>query len=101
MITTISDEDIDRSADWLKFRGIMLDLYSVLDYMWYLLYCHFSNNRQPDISDKDCELGFPCKKRGIKCSETPEHDQKRKFVKEKLKMIWGIRLVKKHICGKK
>ena len=84
-----SDEDTDRSADWLKFRGIMLDLYSVLDYVWYLLYCHFSNNGQPDFSDKGCELGFPYKKRGIKCSETPEHDQKRKFVKEKLKMIWG------------
>ena len=87
-----SDEDIDRSADWLKFRGIMLDLYSVLDYVWYLLYCHFSNEGQPDFSDKGCELGFPYKKRGIKCSETPEHDQKRKFMKEKLKMIWGDKI---------
>ena len=87
-----SDEDIDRSADWLKFRGIMLDLYSVLDYVWYLLYCHFSNEGQPDFSDKGCELGFPYKKKGIKSSETPEHDQKRKFMKERLKMIWGDKI---------
>lgn len=87
-----SDKDVDRSADWLKFRGIMLDLYSVLDYVWYLLYCHFSNKGQPDFSDKGCELGFPYKKRGIRSSEKPEHDQKRKFVKEKLKMIWGDRI---------
>ncbi len=87
-----SDEDIDRSADWLKFREIVLDLYSVLDYVWYLLYCHFSNGGEPDFSDKGCVLGFPYKKRGIKCSEAPEHDQKGKFVKEKLKMIWGDKI---------
>jgi hypothetical protein len=89
---TESDEDIDRSADWLKFRGIVLDLYSVLDYVWYLLYCHFSNGGEPDFSDKGCELGFPYKKRGIKCSTTPERDQTGKFVKEKLKMIWGDKI---------
>ena len=81
-------EDTDRSADWLKFRGIVLDLYSVLDYVWYLLYCHFSNEGQPDFSDKGCGLGFPYKKNGIKCSETREHDQTTKFLKEKLKNIW-------------
>ena len=89
---TESEEDTDRSADWLKFRGIVLDLYSVLDYVWYLLYCHFSNKGEPDFSDKGCELGFPYKKRGIKYSETREHDQTRKFVKEKLKMIWGDKI---------
>ena len=87
-----SDEDGERSADWLKFRGIVLDLYSVLDYVWYLLYCHFSNDGQRDLSEKGCELGFPYKKKGIKTSEKPEHDQKSKFVKEKLKMIWGDRI---------
>ena len=88
------DEDLDEdeSADWLKFRGIVLDLYSVLDYVWYLLYCHFSNNGQRDLSEKGCELGFPYKKKGIKTSEKPEHDQKSKFVKEKLKMIWGDKI---------
>ena len=60
-----SDEDVERSADWLKFRGIVLDLYSVLDYVWYLLYCHFSNDGQRDLSEKGCELGFPYKKKGI------------------------------------
>ena len=86
-----SDEDSeeDGSEDWLKFRGIVLDLYSVLDYVWYLLYCHFSNSGQRDLSEKGCELGFPYKKKGIKTSEKPEHDQKSKFVKDKLKLIWG------------
>ena len=28
-----SDEDGDSSADWLRFRGIVLDLYSALDYV--------------------------------------------------------------------
>ena len=87
-----SDEDGNRSADWLKFRGIVLDLYSVLDYVWYMLYCHFSNKGQPDLSEKGCELGFPYKKRGIKTSVKPEHDQTKKFVKEKLKMIWGDKI---------
>ena len=85
-------EDTDRSADWLKFRGIVLDLYSVLDYVWYLLYCHFSNEGQPDFSDKGCGLGFPYKKNGIKCSETREHDQTRKFLKEKLEKIWDDKI---------
>ena len=84
-----SDEDGDRSADWLKFRGIVLDLYSALDYVWYLLYCHFSNNGQLDLSEKGCALGFPYKKKGIKTSEKPERDHKSKFVKDKLKLIWG------------
>ena len=84
-----SDEGIDRSADWLKFRGIMLDLYSVLDYVWYLLYCHFSNKGQPDFSDKGCELGFPYRKKGIKTSQTsPQQDKTQEFVKDKLKKIW-------------
>ena len=87
-----SDEDGNRSADWLKFRGIVLDLYSVLDYVWYMLYCHFSNKGQPDLSEKGCELGFPYKKRGIKNSVKPEHDQTKKFIKEKLKMIWGDKI---------
>ena len=83
-----SDEGIARSADWLKFRGIMLDLYSVLDYVWYLLYCHFSNKGQPDFSDKGCELGFPYRKRGIKTSRTSGQDKTQEFVKDKLKKIW-------------
>ena len=89
---TESVEDTDRSADWLKFRGIVLDLYSVLDYVWYLLYCHFSNEGQPDFSDKGCGLGFPYKKSGIKCSETREHDQTTKFLKERLKNIWDDKI---------
>ena len=84
-----ADSDDTVAADWMKFRGIVIDLYSVLDYVWYLLYCHFSHKGQPDFSDKGCELGFPYKKRGIRISEKAEHDQKRKFLKEKLKMIWG------------
>lgn len=81
-------EDVD-SSDWLKFRGIMLDLYSVLDYVWYLLYCHFSNKGRPDFTEKGCELGFPYRKKGIKTSQTsPQQDKSQEFVKDKLKKIF-------------
>ena len=85
-------EDVD-SSDWLKFRGIMLDLYSVLDYVWYLLYCHFSNKGRPDFTEKGCELGFPYRKKGIKTSQTsPQQDKSQEFVKDKLKKIFRDKL---------
>ena len=78
--------------DWLKFREIVMDLFSALDYTWYLLYCHFSNNGQPDLSEKCVHLGFPYRKKGVKvCPEAPLHDQTKKFAMEKMRLIWGER----------
>ena len=89
-----TDEVAVKPEDWLKFRGIVVDLHSALDYVWYLLYCHFSNCGLLDLSDKGCTLGFPYKKKGIKCSNIPGHDQTGKFVKDKLEMIWSDRVGK-------
>ena len=79
----------DRRQDWLKFREIVLDLYSVLDYSWYLLYCHFQNGGQPDLSERCTQVGFPYRIKGVKSSNTPEHDQGKKFMKDKFKLILG------------
>ena len=83
------------SKDWLKFRSIMFDLYSVLDYTYFLLYCHFSEKGQPDHSDKNAlKCGFPFKAKGVKTSLS-SHDQKQKFIEEKLNFLFGKKLEKK------
>ena len=87
-----SGRDVDASRDWLKFRGITFDLYSVLDYTFFLLHCHFSNKGQPDLSRKTSHLGIPSKPTGVKTSNTPAHDQSKKFEKEKLQSLWGSKL---------
>ena len=87
-----SRRDVDTSRDWLTFRGITFDLYSVLDYTYFLLYCHFSNKGQPDFSRKANHLGFPSKPIGVKTSQTDAHDQRKKFVREKLQSLWGSKL---------
>ena len=87
-----SGRDVDASRDWLKFRGITFDLYSVLDYTFFLLHCHFSNKGQPDLSRKTSHLGIPSKPTGVKTSSTAAHDQSKKFEKEKLQSLWGSKL---------
>ena len=81
-----AESDLD-SQDWLKFRHFVLDLYSVLDYAWYLLYCHFSNSGNVDFTRKGRMLGFPAKVAGVKCSAHPPQDQTSKFVNDCLKQI--------------
>ena len=87
-----SGGDVDTSRDWLTFRSITFDLYSVLDYTFFLLYCHFSNKGKPDFSRKANHLGFPSKPTGVKTSQTDAHDQRKKFVREKLQSLWGSKL---------
>ena len=84
-----SVKGMDTSKDWLTFRSITFDLYSVLDYTFFLLYCHFSNKGKPDFSRKANHLGFPSKPTGVKTSEKDAHDQSRKFMREKLESLWG------------
>lgn len=76
----------------LKFRLIVFDLYSVLDYTYYLLYCHFSNKGQADLSQKSTQCGFPFKVKGVKISQTPSHDMSKSFIKDKLKFLWNEKL---------
>ncbi len=47
------------AAEWLRFRSFTIDLYSVLDYICYLLFCQFQNNRQPDFSNRSRNVKFP------------------------------------------
>ena len=88
-----SGRDVDVSRDWLTFRSITFDLYTVLDYTFFLLHCHFSNKGQPDFSRKANHLGFPSKPSGVKTSQTnAQQDQSKKFVREKLQSLWGSKL---------
>ena len=61
-----SSRKADTSENWLTFRGMMLDLYSVLDYTFFLLHCHFSNKGQADLTPNAIHLGFPYKPTVVK-----------------------------------
>ena len=71
-------EEISSKTIWLKFRYIVFDLYSVLDYVYYFLYCHFSNGGQEAPIEDAVKLSFPYwAKDGV---PTAEKDQTKKFV---------------------
>ena len=54
------DLQSDESKDWLHFRVFMFDLYSVLDYTYFLLYCHFANKGELESDYKKAsQCGFP------------------------------------------
>ena len=74
-------EEISSKTTWLKFRYIVFDLYSVLDYVYYFLYCHFSNGGQEAPIKDAVKLSFPYwAKEGVAISDSPERDQTEKFV---------------------
>ena len=80
------------TKDWLKFRGFTSDLYSVLDYTYFLLYSHFANKGVPDHSYKVAsKCGFPYKRSGVKTSDSNQ-DQSQKFVSEKLQFLFAGKL---------
>ena len=86
------DED-GNTKDWLKFRGFTYDLYSVLDYTYFLLRNHFANKGVPDHSFKvSSKCGFPYKRSGVKSSKHDGQDQSKKFVKEKLNFLFADKL---------
>lgn len=77
-------EKISPKTIWLKFRYIVFDLYSVLDYVYYFLYCHFSNGGQEAPIKDAVKLSFPyCAKKGV----SPEEDQIEKFVSDHRKEL--------------
>ena len=74
------DVEKDKLKYWMTFYYFALDLYSALDYTWYLLYCHFSNGGQPDLTRKGTLLSFPSKPSGVKCSNNEDQDQRGKYI---------------------
>ena len=89
-----SSESEDTSEDWITFRDMMLNLYSVLDYTYFLVYCHFSNKGQVDLTPDARHLGFPYKPKGVKVQVNNngevvygEHDERKSFVKEKMEIL--------------
>ena len=87
------DDGAGNTKDWLKFRGFTFDLYSVLDYTYFLLYSHFANNGVPDYSFKVAsKCGFPYKRGGVKISDSINQDQRKKFISEKLKFLFADKL---------
>jgi len=70
--------DINGCLDWLKFREVMIDLHTILDYTYFLLYCHFDRKGEPDHSHATAMLcRFPYKSGGIKFRETKDSDDQR------------------------
>ena len=72
--------------NWLNFRDIVYNLYSVLDYTYYFLCCHFSHEGGPAPHQYTIHYGFPYKTRGVRWSQTSAQDTgKKTFVEEKAK----------------
>ena len=87
------DDGTDNTKDWLKFRGFTFDLYSVLDYTYFLLRSHFANKGVPDHSFRVAsKCGFPYKRSGVKISSCDNQDQHKKFMAEKLHFMFGDKL---------
>jgi len=91
-----------RNDDWMKFRQTMFDLYSVLDYTYFLLYCHFSNGGEQENShNKASECGFPYKYKGVKiCETSKEQDKQDKFKKDNTDFLFSGKLREgTHFCS--
>ena len=87
------NDGTDNTKDWLKFRGFTFDLYSVLDYTYFLLRSHFASKGVPDHSFKVAsKCGFPYKRTGVKISSCDNQDQRNKFINEKLQFMFGNKL---------
>jgi len=89
---TLSKDRPGGTDDWIKFRETMFDLYSVLDYTYFLLYCHFANGGQPDHShDNAMKCGFPYKFKGVNtCREDQNSNQDKQdvFKKERVEFLF-------------
>ena len=76
---------------WILFRYIVMDLYSLLDHVWYFLYCHFSNNGEADHASKTViHLNFPFVCKGVKIvKDNPQsgHNGRGKFLYTKSELI--------------
>ena len=75
------------------FRDIMSYLYSVLDHIFYFLYCHFQNNGNTSFSeDAVCKIKQPMSK-SLKFCESPDAPECKKkrndWVEDRCKEIFG------------
>lgn len=81
----------DGRPKWILFRNYMMGLYSLLDFVWYFLYCHFCNKGEADRSSEIVMcLNFPFAHKGVKVvAQKPEspHDMRNKFCAEKAKLV--------------
>ena len=57
----------------LVFRNMMSSLYSVLDQVYYFLYCHYQNNDEASFAAQAFQINAPCKQ-NLKWSEDPTRD---------------------------
>jgi len=53
------DQGVTEANERLRFRCFLIDLYSVLDYMCFLLYCHYKNEGRPAFSIESRNVNFP------------------------------------------
>lgn len=79
-------EDKDMSTE---FRDCTSYLYSVLDFTYYLLYCHFANGGK-DVKDPKIlqKCGFPYKSGGVKTSSSKNQDQEHTVQKEMVEFLF-------------
>ncbi len=75
-----------------KLRRLVIDLYSALDYLCYLCYCHFKNNGNPSDSPEARNVKFPyknLKKSDVDGQEVNFRRQREKFVRDHFTTIFG------------
>lgn len=98
------DANCDLMQDWLDFRYIVFDLYSVLDYTYYLLHCHFTHAARskllPEEAPCNCQsqFGFPYKAKGVKTSISENQDKMKKFEDEQTSRLCQNNSVRAKRC---
>lgn len=71
----------EERQNWLDFRYTVYDLYSVLDYAYYFLYCHF-HHKEPAPNERAIDYGFPYEAKGVRTSTSESQDKRADFVKK-------------------
>ncbi|KAJ7369852.1 hypothetical protein OS493_035928 [Desmophyllum pertusum] len=88
-----NEPNVPTADEWARFRSFTIDLYSVLDYICYLLFCHFQNGGQPDFSSRSRNVKFPYTER-LRKSESPGQENgakqnRERWRQEQMQIIFG------------
>ena len=76
----------------IVFGHFINDLFSVLDHLMVLLYCHYKNNGQPDFSHDVLKIKFPFSdelQRSVKGDEEAQRAQRKNIIQGELEKIFG------------
>ena len=98
MLLNEGNNGITVENETLRFRSFLSDLYSVLDYMCYLLHCHYKNEGNEAFSSESRNVKFPFKTNLKKfpegnSDEDPEraHQKRRNdWIRQQCELIFGV-----------